>query len=66
MILHGVILMKGKVDLKERRKRSRRVDEENGAMLMYDCNNACEDQIQMVAECPLYDKKREMYTTDLG
>lgn len=52
----------GDIALEERRRRFRKVDDEDDKFNC-DCGSECEDRVHVVAECPLYDQEREVYMT---
>lgn len=53
----------GDIDLRERRRRFRKLDDED--KFKCDCGAECEDRVHVVAECPSYDQEREGYMVEL-
>lgn len=49
----------GGVDLKERRERIRKVDEDDNEIFMCNWRSAYEDKIHIVGECPRYKRESE-------
>ena len=60
-----VKFMTGDIGLRERRRRFRKIDEEDDKFKC-DCGSECEDRVHVTAECSLYKKEREVYMTELG
>lgn len=49
----------GDIDLQERRRRFRKVDEDD--KFKCECGTECEDRVHVVAECPFYNKERSVH-----
>lgn len=57
----SVFFFMGDIDLKECRKRFRKVDGDSGDTFKCDCGSVCEDRTHM-GERSLYENKREEFT----
>lgn len=56
----------GNVDLNERRKRCRKIHEDDDDVFKCNCGCACEDQMHTVRKCPICEKEKELYMGELG